>query len=248
MTRAPRTTAIIVLVLGTPAAAALERTLTLVVPISGSGSLVAATVFAAGMGIAAARIAPWHPHRRFGPANRVTAVRLLLTALVWGLVAEPRSVTIAAAAIVLGLTATALDGVDGWLARSAGTASAFGARFDMEVDALLIMALSTLAWSQGKAGAWVLLSGLMRYVFVGAGWVTTWMSRPLPPSRRRQTTCVIQVLGLLLTLAPFLHPPASPAIAAIALAVLAWSFGIDCVWLWRHAADPAAAHGDVRTP
>ena len=31
----------------------------------------------------------------------------------------------------------------------------FGARFDMEIDALLILALSILAWRHGKAGAWV---------------------------------------------------------------------------------------------
>ena len=64
--------------------------------------------------------------------------------------------------------------------------SAFGARFDMEVDALLILALSVLAWHHGEAGAWVLLSGLIRYGFLAAGWTWSWMQRALPPSRRRQ--------------------------------------------------------------
>ena len=36
----------------------------------------------------------------------------------------------------------ALDGLDGWAARRQGLVSAFGARFDMEVDALLILALA----------------------------------------------------------------------------------------------------------
>ena len=49
--------------------------------------------------------------------------------------------------------------------------SAFGARFDMEVDALLIQVLAVLAWQWDKAGPWVLMSGLLRYVFVAAGWV-----------------------------------------------------------------------------
>ena len=99
-----------------------------------------------------------------------------------------------------------LDGVDGWLARRSGLASAFGARFDMEVDALLIMALAILAWQHGKAGSWVLLSGLLRYAFVAAGWLAPWMSRPLPPSRRRQTVCVVQIAGLCAAVAPIVPP------------------------------------------
>ena len=45
---------------------------------------------------------------------------------------------------------TALDGVDGWLARRSGIASAFGARFDMEIDALLILVLAVLAWRSAR--------------------------------------------------------------------------------------------------
>ena len=48
--------------------------------------------------------------------------------------------------------------------------SAFGARFDMEVDALLILVLSAGVWWFDKAGAWVWLSGLLRYAFIAAGW------------------------------------------------------------------------------
>jgi multidrug efflux pump subunit AcrA (membrane-fusion protein) len=47
-----------------------------------------------------------------------------------------------------------LDGVDGWLARRHEIASRFGARFDMEVDALLILALSVLAGC-GEKNAYV---------------------------------------------------------------------------------------------
>jgi phosphatidylglycerophosphate synthase len=38
----------------------------------------------------------------------------------------------------------ALDGLDGWLARRFGLASAYGARFDMEVDGFLILVLALL--------------------------------------------------------------------------------------------------------
>ena len=82
----------------------------------------------------------------------------------------------------LALPAVALDGVDGWLARRSGLSSDFGARYDMETDALLILVLAVLAWRQEKAGAWIVLAGAMRYLFVAAGYIWTWMTAPLPPS------------------------------------------------------------------
>ena len=69
----------------------------------------------------------------------------------------------------------ALNGADGWVARRTRTASAFGARFDMETDALLILVLSALVWRMEKAGAWVIASGLMRYAFVAAAIAWPWM-------------------------------------------------------------------------
>ena len=50
----------------------------------------------------------------------------------------------------------------------------------------LVLALSVLAWQYGKAGAWVLLCGLMRYGFVAAGWLWPWLRGPLSPTRPRK--------------------------------------------------------------
>lgn len=125
----------------------------------------------------------------------------------------------------------ALDGVDGWLARRSGMSSAFGARFDMETDAALLLVLSVLALRFGKAGPWVLLIGLMRYLFVAAGWLMPWLTGPLTPTLRGKTVAVIQMVTLAIIL---VMPPrvASPA-AAIALALLIWSFAIDVGRLWK---------------
>src|SRR6185503_8589303 len=112
------------------------------------------------------------------------------------------------------------DGLDGWLARRTRMTSAFGARFDMEIDALLILVLATLTWQFGKAGAWVFFSGLLRYIFVAAGWLWSWMQRPLPPSRRRQAICVVQIVGLIVAVAPFVRVPISTMAAAASLAAL----------------------------
>ncbi|HXD73833.1 MAG TPA: CDP-alcohol phosphatidyltransferase family protein [Vicinamibacterales bacterium] len=167
----------------------------------------------------------------FGIANSVTTVRAVLTLLVALAIAKSPAPSAAWFAVGAAVAATALDGVDGWAARRFGQASAFGARFDMEVDAALIMTLSVLAWKWDKAGAWVLLSGLLRYLFVAAGWIRPWMSRPLEPRRRRQTVCVIQIVALIVVVSPIAAPPLSTALAAAALAILGWSFAIDTSWL-----------------
>ena len=119
----------------------------------------------------------------------------------------------------VGAVAAALDGVDGALARGRGEASEFGARFDMETDALLILVLAALVWQHGKAGVWILLAGLLRYLFVAASYACPWLGAALPPSRRRQAVCVVQIVSLIGALAPLVAPPSSAALALAGLAV-----------------------------
>jgi phosphatidylglycerophosphate synthase len=145
------------------------------------------------------------------------------------------------AALCIAAVGSALDGVDGWAARRTQMSSAYGARFDMETDALLILVLTVLAWQFGKVGLWVLASGLMRYVFVAASLLFVWLRRPLPASRRRKTAAVVQTISLLVAVAPFVPPNISGSLCAGALAVLAWSFLLDIAWLRRHAPDAQAA-------
>lgn len=174
-----------------------------------------------------------HPFDRFGPANQVTMLRALLVACVAGFVGEQPAPRAAAAAALLAAAATALDGVDGWLARRMRMVSAFGARFDMEIDALLIQVLAILVWQHGKAGAWVMASGLLRYGFVVAGWAWRWLDQPLFASQRRKAICVVQIAGLIAALTPAVGPEASAPIAAISLVALSYSFLVDIIWLWR---------------
>ena len=163
-------------------------------------------------------------------------IRALGVALIVALVGELRLPVLAASAALASVVVMGLDGVDGWLARRHRIASDFGARFDMEVDALLILALSVLAWRFEKAGVWVIASGAMRYAFVAAGLRWRWLHAPLPPSLRRKTVCVVQLAALTLILFPAVAPPLTTAIAATALAMLTCSFLVDTLWLWRRAA------------
>jgi len=166
---------------------------------------------------------------RFGWANRVTLLRgLLLLLTLPQLAPDPRYLWLPP---ILGAVALALDGVDGRIARRTGEASAFGARFDMETDALTVLVLSALVAAQGRVGAWVLLSGALRYLYVAAGWLWPRLARPVPPSLARKLVCVLQIAGLLLALLPIVPPPWPAAVAAVSLGLLVWSFGRDVVWL-----------------
>lgn len=193
------------------------------------------------LGVAAAVLAwPWlraaGAEIRFGAANAVTLLRAALVVLLAAFLGESAAAApVAASAAALAGVAALLDGVDGWIARRSGTATDFGARFDMETDALLILVLALLAWQWGKAGSWVLLAGLARYAFVAAARVLAWMRRRLPPSRRRRVVCVVQTAALIACLAPVVAPPASTLLAATGLAALLLSFTLDIHWLARRA-------------
>lgn len=174
-----------------------------------------------------------HPHACFGAANGVTALRLALAALLAAWLGDPMlQPPSAGGALAWGLVAVAtlaalLDAVDGPLARRSGLASAYGARFDMETDAAFTLVLSALVWQTGQAGPWVLAAGLMRYAFVAAARVWPWLAGPLPPSRRRQAVCVLQITSLVVCLAPVVPAAAAGAVAAASLVLLAASFAVD---------------------
>jgi phosphatidylglycerophosphate synthase len=176
-----------------------------------------------------------HPYASFGPANQVTLGRALLVALLAGLVGERPDAAVAMAAVVAATAVAVLDGVDGWLARRHGMVSGFGARFDVEIDALFVMVLSVLVWQFGQAGAWVLTGGLLRYAFVAAGWILPWMAGPLRPTRRARVITVCHMTGLIVALAPVVPVPIGSIGVAGTLALLCWSFAVDIRRLWRSA-------------
>jgi phosphatidylglycerophosphate synthase len=174
------------------------------------------------------------PHRRFGAANAVTAARAAAAALLLGVGGEAALLSTAPgtgmrwALAAVAVAALVSDGLDGWLARRHGLASDFGARFDMETDALLVLALAVLVFASGQAGAFVLLSGTLRYLFVAAGRAVPALAAPLPPSQRRKALCVVQTAFLVAALAPPVPSRAGWWLAAVGLALLVYSFAVDC--------------------
>ncbi|MDN3516206.1 CDP-alcohol phosphatidyltransferase family protein [Aquisalimonas lutea] len=183
-----------------------------------------------------------------GPASRVTLGRGVLALPLPALALHPEALAGSGAWLppVLAAMVLVLDGVDGWLARRIGSSSAFGARFDMELDALVLLALGLLVWRTGLTGPWVLLIGAMRYAFVVAGCLLPVLRAPLPPSFRRKAACVIPGITLTAVLVPGVPAGAARGGVAAALLVLAGSFLVDVAWLLRHrhqglAADARAA-------
>jgi phosphatidylglycerophosphate synthase len=170
----------------------------------------------------------------FGVANQVTLLRAGLVCLAGGalLAGGPPSVPGWSHAALVA-SALSLDAVDGWLARRLGLSSTFGARFDLEVDALLLLILALLVWRADRAGDWVLAIGLLRYLFVLAGWLLPRLRRPLPPSRRRQAVCVVQGVTLLLCLLPPVSAALASLAAGLALLALLASFAADVIHLAR---------------
>ena len=182
------------------------------------------------------------PHHRFGPANRMTLLRAAYTALLVGILAEGLRIGEAGrwVLVISSAAALALDGIDGWTARRSGFASPFGARFDMESDALFVLALSALVYRSGQAGAWVLTVGAMRYIFVVAGWLWPPLAAPLPPSPRRKAVCVGVIVAMLAALAPPVEPMIGRWLCVGGVLILVYSFAADCVRL------ALRGRGDVR--
>ncbi|MFC8343569.1 CDP-alcohol phosphatidyltransferase family protein [Streptomyces sp. NPDC057280] len=183
--------------------------------------------------------------RSFGPANRVTLGRSILVGGVTALVADSFQSS-PPVTLFVGLTAVALilDGVDGKVARRTGTSTPLGARFDMEVDAFLILVLSV--YVSMSLGPWVLLIGGMRYAFVAAARVWPWLNAPLPPSMARKTVAALQGVFLLLAASGLLPYALEFAVVATALGTLVWSFGRDVLWLLRTSQIETLLVEDVR--
>jgi len=186
--------------------------------------------YVAAAGLALNLMRRGYPHERLGLCNLVTLIRLTLAAALLAPLVGPAApwAVFVVAAIALGL-----DGIDGWLARREGQVSAFGARFDMEVDSGLALILALNAFAAGTAGILVLLIGLPRYAFGVAGAVLPWLRRPAPERFSRKLVCVVQIATLIaLQLPPVATSVANPVVAVVAAALI-WSFGRDVMWLWR---------------
>jgi phosphatidylglycerophosphate synthase len=152
--------------------------------------------------------------------------------------------------VALTTVALLLDWVDGRVARRTATTSELGARFDMEVDALLILVLSVHVTA--SFGVWVLLIGAARYLRLLACVPWRWLRSSSPVRYWAKVVAAYQCVALAAAASGLLPPPVTGGLLLAGLLLLGESFGREIWWLRTHrpgavvpsdAADPAAAEG-----
>jgi len=164
------------------------------------------------------------PAGSFGWANRVTTVRFALALLLGAFgFATPGWIL----AAVLG-AAAALDLADGFIARHYGLSSAFGAAFDIETDALLTLIAEAQLWQRGRAGAWILIPGLLRYAYVLALAIVPATAGHVRSSLFARLAFVALLVGLIAALV--FDGAAATALAAIGTAAVTFSFARSFRW------------------
>ena len=170
---------------------------------------------------------------RFGPANAATAVRSTLVGLITALVATSFTDADLGAAAHRTDRPGARTGCRRRLDRAshATPRANWARRFDMEVDAFLLLVLS--AYVAQDLGWWVLTIGLLRYAFVAAGWVLPWMTATLPPRYWRKVVTAAAGIALTIAASGLMPRWVDVIVTLVALGLLIESFGRDVIWLIR---------------
>lgn len=198
----------------------------------GVGAVVVGVFFyAAAMTLTGLMLVRYYNHPVLGACNMVTLLRLsMVSVLVVGLVAGGGT---SWALFGFAIVALSLDGVDGWLARRENLTSSFGARFDMEVDAIFALVLALLAFSNGTVGVFVLLLGVPSYAFFAAKLIFPWLGGALPDLFSRKVVCVAQLTVLIALQVPLNIAGLFGPLTVLVAVALVWSFGRDIAWLAR---------------
>ena len=178
--------------------------------------------------------------RALGPANRVTLARAVLVCGGAALVGDRLlgGSPAAVALVLLAAPALALDAVDGRVARRTGSVSAVGGRFDMELDAFLILVLSVAVVP--VVGGWVLGIGAARYAYAALAHAVPWLRGPIPPSPWRKAVAAVQGVALAVVESGLAPTAVAEVLLGASAALLLHSFAGQAWWLARHRATAAA--------
>jgi phosphatidylglycerophosphate synthase len=235
---------------GLIAQVALLTALAGTVGLGGAGALAGSAYGAAVVGLLA-RALRRSGAAALGPADLVTLARSVLVGGVAALVADSSTGPDRVGALTaLAVVALVLDAVDGPVARGTRTVSAVGARFDMEVDSVLVLLLS--ACVARSLGGWVLAIGSVRYAYWFAGRAMPWLRRPVRPRYWCKVVAAVQGIVLVAAAAEVLPRLVVVLALVVVAALLVESFGREAWFLWRsHRAGSAGepvrtAVGSVR--
>ena len=206
----------------------------IVAPPALAGSLLVAGVLSAELLVSLRR----HPTpTRVGIANLLTLLRgLLIGALVLYIIGGPLQLPAVGAVLLYG-TASALDAVDGFVARQRAETTAVGADLDQAVDSLGFVLAPLAAIALGALPVYYLALSAARYVYLAA--VRLRRARglavaPLPPSRVRRPLAALQMLFITVALAPPVPAAVTLTLAPIALAPSLLIFARDYLVVAGH--------------
>ncbi len=167
----------------------------------------------------------WQSYHGFGIANVLTGIRLLAFLLIAIFYLETDNRLI----FLIGLAILVADGLDGKIARWKNQESPLGEYLDKETDALFLHFLGLIAVFKDLLWDWVVVLGLLRYIFV----VYLLLSGERTKTERRSPLgryiFVYVIVALLVAFLP-VQNLAQPAIVLAAL-LLVYSFGRDFLWL-----------------
>lgn len=155
-----------------------------------------------------------------GVANVLTLARGGLFAAVAGFSLLVPTRSIAWLPAILYGAGSALDGIDGALARAQGRTTVLGAKLDMAIDSLGFVVAPVVAVVWGRLPVWYLSLSVARYLFLaGKAWRRR-RGKPvfeLPESWIRQPLAGLQMAFITLALAPILPPETVHTLAIVVL-------------------------------
>jgi len=127
---------------------------------------------------------------------------------------------------------TLFDAIDGAVARATDSASAYGGRLDVEIDALALLVGTLLAVRFGTAPVYFILVGFARYVFVLGIMLRQFRSLPvhsLPARQSRRMLGAMMMMVVFVLLTPVLEPRVGYWLATAAMIPFMLGFVRD--WL-----------------
>ena len=164
---------------------------------------------------------------KFSSPNLVSAGRFLLIAAGSWFFSELNAYVFVAVVCL----ATALDGLDGYLARRFKQETEFGRLFDLEVDAFLVLVLCYLLYSKDASLTYLFVAAIARPIFVFL-MIAGFKQYEEPHNKRGQTVFVIVLTALIVA---FILPPAVYQwLLPAATLLLLISFAIDISRMFRN--------------
>ncbi len=128
-----------------------------------------------------------------GYPNIVSSIRLTLVLIAFIFQDYFNSTTL----LLIFLLAISLDGLDGYLARKLNQSTEIGGKFDMEIDAFMVLVISWIHVDQNRLNWFILIPGSLKYIYEI---LFIWLPKKegeLMPKFYRASIAVLFFIGLL---------------------------------------------------